>query len=425
MEKISIVGGRLIDPKNALDAPLDLHLAAGKVAALSAPGDIPDGFAAARRIDAAGSVVCPGLIDLSARLPGLESELAAAAAGGVTTIVCPPDVKPILDEPGLVERLVHRAGDFGGARLLPLGALTVGLRGEALAELGGLRRAGCIAFSQGNAAPIADTSVLLRAMQYAATFGHALHLQPQDAWLGNGVAHDGEIAARLGLPVVPVAAESIAIATALELMRASGARVHFTRLSSAAGVALCQAARDEGLPVSCDVGVHHLHLTENDIGYFDSAARFNPPLRSALDRSALRAAANSGLAAICSDHAPISADGKQLPFAEAEAGATGLELLLPLTLQWASEEKQPLSAAIARLTSQPAAILGIIAGELTPGAAADVCVFNPATTWQIGPRSLHSKGHSTPFSGQEVSGRVSVCLVGGRIVHGGMAAGGA
>ena len=417
--KISIKNGRLIDPKHGLDVPRDLHLADGRVAAISEPGKAPEGFADARVIDAAGRIVCPGLVDLAAHLPGLEGELAAAVAGGVTSLACPPDGRPPLDEPGLVERLVRRTADAGLARVLPVGALTVGLTGEALAELGSLARAGCVAFSQGSNSPIVDTQVLLRALQYATTFGYTLRLQPQDKYLArDGVAHDGEVASRLGLPGIPAAAESVAIATALELVRTTGARVHFTRLSSAAGVALLQRAREEGLPVSADIGIHHLHLTDMDIGYFDSAARFNPPLRAQRDREALAAAAASGLAAICSDHTPIDEDGKQLPFGEAEAGATALELLLPLTLKWAAAEKLPLATALARITCDPAAILGSPAGQLAVGAPADLCIFDPEALWKVSDDTLVSQGKNTPFQGCGMQGRVATTIVGGRVVFG-------
>ncbi|MFC5302219.1 dihydroorotase [Azospira restricta] len=415
-DKISIKNGRLVDPKSGVDGQLDLHLADGRVAAL---GAAPDGFAAARVIDAGGRVVCPGLIDLAARLPGLEGELAAAVAGGVTSLACPPDTRPPLDEPGLVERIVRRAHDAGLARVLPLGALTARLRGEALAELGSLARAGCVAFSQGNATP-ADTQVLLRALQYAATFGYPVWLRPQDKYLaGEGVAHDGEVAARLGLPGIPAAAEAVAVATALELARATGVRLHLARLSTAAGVELVRRARADGLAVTCDVGVHHLHLTEMDIGFFDSAARFEPPLRAQRDREALSAAAADGLAAICSDHTPVDADGKQLPFGEAEAGASGLELLLPLTLKWAAAAGVPLAQALARVTCDPAAILGCAGGELSVGAPADVCVFDAEAEWQVSAAGLRSEGKNTPFLGCGMQGRVAMTLVGGRVVFAG------
>lgn len=410
---LHIRNARLIDPKSGLDAPLDLFVADGRIAAIGEP---PTGFSAARRIDATGLIACPGLVDLSARLGGIEPELSAAVAGGVTSLACPPDSKPPLDEPGLVERLVRRSETLGLARVYPIGALTQELAGEKLAEMNTLSRAGCIAFSQARQ-PIVNTQLLLRAMQYAATFGYAVRLRPQDEFLAcEGVAHDGEVASRLGLTGIPVAAETVAIATALQLASQTKVRLHLSRLSSAAGVALVRAARHGGMQVTCDVAIHHLHLSEMDIGYFDSNARFDPPLRSSSDRDALRAAVSEGLAAICSDHTPVDADGKQLPFAEALPGATGLELLLPLTLLWATQEKLPLAVALARITTDPATILGLDAGSLSPGSPADICVFDPDEPWRVTPAALRSQGKNTPFLGYEMSGRVRLTLVGGRVV---------
>jgi dihydroorotase len=412
-QNIHIKNSRLIDPKNGIDAALDVFIANGRIAAI---GQAPAGFTADRVIDASRQIVCPGLVDLSARLAGIESELLAAVAGGVTALACPPDTNPPLDEPGLVERLVRRSETLGLAHVYPIGALTRQLAGEKLSELSGLTRAGCIAFSQAKQ-PIDDTQVLLRAMQYAATFGYAIRLRPQDHHLArDGVAHDGEVASRLGLTGIPVCAETIAIGTALQLARETGVRLHLSRISSAAGVALVREARRAGAAVTCDVTIHHLHLSDMDIGYFDSHARFDPPLRSGSDRDALRAAAADGLAAICSDHTPVDEDGKQLPFAEALPGATGLELLLPLTLKWAEEMKLPLSTALARITCDPAAILGIDAGALGIGSPADVCIFNPAAPWQVTPEALRSEGKNTPFLGYEMAGRVSTTLVDGRVV---------
>jgi dihydroorotase len=412
-QKIHVKNGRLIDPKNAIDSALDVFIVDGRIAAI---GQAPTGFTADRIIDASRQIVCPGLVDLSARLAGIESELLAAVAGGVTALACPPDTNPPLDEPGLVERLVRRSETLGLAHVYPIGALTRKLAGEKLSELSDLTRAGCIAFSQAKQ-PIDDTQVLLRAMQYAATFGYAIRLRPQDHHLArDGVAHDGEVASRLGLTGIPVCAETIAIGTALQLARETGVRLHLSRLSSAAGVALVREARRAGVMVTCDVTIHHLHLSEMDIGYFDSHARFDPPLRSGSDRDALRAAAADGLAAICSDHTPVDEDGKQLPFAEAVPGATGLELLLPLTLKWAEEMKLPLATALARITCDPAAILGIEAGALNVGSPANVCIFDPAETWRVTPETLHSEGKNTPFINYEMAGRVSTTLIDGRIV---------
>ena len=412
---IHIVGGRVIDPKNGFDQRADLYITEGRIAAI---GSAPNGFSATRVIDATDRVVCPGLVDLSARLGAVEPELAAAVAGGITSLACPPDTRPPLDEAGLVERIVRRSEAVGLARVYPIGALTQGLGGEKLAEIATLRKAGCIAFSQAQR-PLIDTQVLLRAMQYAATLGVTLHLQPQDHYLArDGVAHDGEVASRLGLGGIPVSAETVAIATALQLARSTGVRLHLMRLSSAAGVALVREAQAAGLAVSCDVSIHHLHLSENDIGYFDSHARFTPPLRAKDDQNALRLAVRDGVAALCSDHTPLSEDGKQVPFGEALPGASALELLLPLTLRWAEETRTPLATALARITCDPSAILGISSGSLTPGYPADICIFDPAATWRVSPERLQSRGKNTPFEGIEMTGRVVATLVDGHPVFG-------
>lgn len=413
---IEIRNGRVIDPQANIDRNTTLYIADGRIAGL---GEAPAGFVAGQSIDAACCVVCPGLIDLGARLNSIEAELAAAVAGGVTSVVVPPDADPPLDEPELADRLVHRGTEIGKARVLPLGALTLGLNGERLAELAGLKKAGCVAFSQANK-PVVDTEALLRAMEYAATFGFAVWLQPQDYWLSrNGIAHEGEVASRLGLAGIPVAAETIAIATIVQLVRDTGCRVHLTRLSSAAGVALLKAARAEGLPVTADVGVHHLLLTENDIGFFNPHARFCPPLRAQGDRQALSDAAASGLLALCSDHTPVGADDKLLPFGEAKPGATGLEVLLPLTLKWAEAAKLTLPQALARITSAPAEVLGLAGGNLAVGAAADICIFDPLADWQLTPETLKSRGKNSPWQGYMMTGKVRATLVGGKVVFGG------
>ena len=421
--RIAIVKGRLVDPKNRIDAKQDLFVADGKVAAV---GREPAGFRADRIIDASGRVVCPGLVDLAARLrePGfeykatLESEMLAAAAGGVTSLACPPDTDPPLDEPGLVEMLKHRARSLNLVHVYPVGALTARLAGERLTEMAELTDAGCVAFSHADA-PIPDTQVLWRAMQYASTFGFAVWLRPQDGFLArDGVAHDGEVATRLGLPAIPAFAESIAIATILRLARATGTRVHLCRLSTAEGVELVRTAKREGLAVTCDVSAHHLHLTEMDIGYFDSHCHVVPPFRSERDRDALRQGLAEGVVdALCSDHAPVDEDAKLIPFGESEPGATGLELLLPLALKWAAEADKPLALAIETVTSRPAAILGLRAGELSVGAEADVCVFDPDAPVKITAERLRSQGKNTPFLGYELAGQVRCTLVSGQVVY--------
>ena len=422
---ILIANGRVIDPANDVDRQLDVYVVDGKIAAL---GSAPAGFVAGRTIDASGLVVCPGLIDLAARLrePGfeyratLETEMEAAMAGGVTSLAIPPDTDPTLDEPGLVEMLTYRAKKLNRAHIYPVGALTLGLKGERLSEMAELVEAGCVAFSQANV-PILDNMVLLRALQYAATFGFRVWLQPIAPFLARGGhAHDGDVATRLGLAGIPVAAETVALYTYLELAKITGARLHITRLSSAAGLALVEQARAAGMDVSCDVSINHLHLCDEDIGYFDANCHLVPPLRSRADRDALaRGLAEGRIDALCSDHTPVDDDGKQMPFSESETGATGMELLLPLTLKWGREAGLTLSQALARVTSDAARIVGIVkAGHLAVGARADVCVFDPEAVVRIGREQLRSQGKNTPFLGYELPGQVRYTLVEGQVMFG-------
>lgn len=417
--KLLVKGGRVIDPASGRDAVGDVALADGCI--VDALAGKPD-----RVIDAKGLVVAPGLIDLAARLrePGdeykatLESEMDAAVAGGVTSLACPPDTDPPLDEPGLVDMLRRRAKALARARVYPVGALTVKLEGRQLTEMVQLADAGCVAFSQADTA-IADTQVLWRALQYAATFGFPVWLRAEDLWLAQGgVAHDGEVATRLGLAGIPVFAETVALATLLELVRATGARVHVCRISSAAGVAMLRRARHDGLPLSCDVGVHHVHLSDRDLGYFDAQCRLDPPLRSPRDRDALSAGLADGtIDCIVSDHTPVDEDRKHLPFAEADPGATGLELLLPLALKWGVQVKLNLAQTLARVTSAPARILGVDAGRIAPGAPADLVLFDPQAPFRVSAQALKSQGKNTPFLGLELAGRVRATIVAGEVVY--------
>lgn len=419
--KIHIKNGHLIDPKNKLDDKQDVFIAAGKIAGI---GKIPDGFVANQTIDATGLIVSPGFVDLSARLrePGskhkatLNSELLAAAAGGVTSLACPPDTNPVLDEPGLVEMLKYRAKQLNLAHVYPLGALTRQLEGRLLTEMHALTEAGCVGFSQADVA-MTDTQVLWRAFEYAATFGYTLFLRAEDYYLAkDGVAHDGEIASRLGLKGIPAAAEALTVASILRIAHETKTKIHLCRLSTAEGVDLVRNAKKQGVQVTADVSAQHCHLTDHDIGYFNAHANLKPPLRSTRDKNALCQGLKDGtIDAICSDHTPVDDDAKLLPFAEAEAGATGLELLLPLALKWSADNKASLFDAIAKITNQPASILAIEGGHLSVNADADIAIFNPHLEWKVDASQLKSQGKNTPFLGIPLFGRVQTTLLHGQI----------
>jgi dihydroorotase len=419
MARLAIVNGRVIDPASGHDAVAGVYVDGSRIVAI---GAAPAGFAADRTIDATGLVVSPGLVDLCARMrePGSEGalkvEMKAALAGGVTGVVTPPDTDPPLDEPSLVRMLRQRSREAAGARIYPLGALTAQLKGEAVAEIETLHETGCVAFMQTGALPH-DNSVLYQVLRYARTFDLPVWLRPvEDTLAGSGVAGAGAVAGRLGLPSVPVVAETVALHTIFEMQRAIGVRVHLCRLSSAAGIELVRQAKREGLPVTADVGIHHVHLTDVDIGFFDSNFRLDPPLRSQRDRDAIVAALADGtLDAICSDHAPVGSDDKLLPFGEAEPGATALETLLPLVLKWAREAKLPLARALARVTSEPARILGEDTGRLAIGGKADIVIFDPQAHWVVTDEALASSGKNTPFAGYELEGRACCTIVGGDV----------
>lgn len=418
---IHIKNGHVVDPENKLDAKLDVFIAQGKIVAID---KAPAGFKADETIDATDLIVAPGLVDLCARLrePGeeykatLTSELHAAVAGGITSLACPPDTDPVLDEPGLVEMLKYRAKQLNLTHVYPLGALTHQLQGKALSEMVELSRAGCVGFTQADKA-ITDTQVLWRAMEYAATFGFTLFLRPEEPYLAaGGVVHEGEVATRLGLKGIPAAAESLAIASLLKIAQETKAKIHLCRLSTAEGVELVRLAKQKGQAVTADVAAHHLHLTDMDIGFFNALAHIKPPLRSLRDKDALCAGVLDGtIDAICSDHTPVDDDAKLLPFAESEAGATGLELLLPLTLKWAEANKASMLEVITRISSAPAKIMGLTNTSLKVNNSADICIFNPKTYTKITASSLKSHGKNTPFLGLELAGKVHYTLVDGQI----------
>ncbi|GMQ91589.1 MAG: dihydroorotase [Gammaproteobacteria bacterium] len=419
-----IKSGRLIDPANNIDAKKDIFIdSKGFIVGI---GKAPEKFVAKKTIDASKKIVCPGLVDMRARLrePGLEykatieSETRAAVSAGITTLCCPPDTMPVIDTPAMAQMIQHRAWRFGLAFIHPIGALTQNLEGQRLADLEALDEAGCVGFSNAQR-PMADTLVLRRAMEYAASFDLTVFLHGQDHYLfSHGCVHEGEISTRLGLPGIPQAAETAGVARDLALIAQTRVRAHFCQLSSGVATDMVASAIKQGLPVSADVTAHHLHLTENDIGDFNTQCYVLPPLRSQRDRDKLRKALAKGtFSAICSDHQPHEADAKLAPFEDAEPGISALETLLPLTLRLVEENVLSMNEALSRLTIEPARILGIDSGHLGIGATADVCIFDPEQEWVLTEEGMQSRGRNTPFLGWPFKGRVSQTLVGGKVVY--------
>jgi dihydroorotase len=421
--RIHISGGRLVDPANHIDARLDLFIAGGRIAAL---GDAPDGFTSDIELDAAGLIIIPGLIDLCARLrePGqehkatIESECRAAAASGITTLCCPPDTSPVIDTPAVVELIRHRSRQAGGARVVSLGALTRGLKGEHLSEMSALKAAGCVGVSNA-LKPLASTLIQRRAFEYAATFDLTVFLHADDAALSaNGCLHEGHISTRLGLPGIPEAAETVAVARDLALIQQTGVRAHFCHLTTQRAVRMVARAQFDGTPVSADVAIPNLFLTELDAVDFGAHYHFIPPLRTQQDRDGLHAGLQGGaLSAICSDHHPHEPDAKLAPFPATAPGASGLDSLLPLTLKLVDENQLLLQDAVAHLTCGPATILNLPYGKLGVGSIADICIFDPRRHWRLDAGSMHSQGKNSPFLGWEMPAQVRFTLRDGNLIY--------
>lgn len=421
--KIQIKAGRIIDPANEVDAQQDIYIDKGLIAAI---GQTPEGFVADQVIDASSQIVIPGLIDLQARLrePGqehkgtIESETRAAASGGITTLCCPPDTTPIIDNPAVAKLILERAKQTNRVHVLPIGALTTGLKGEYLSEMHTLHEAGCIAFSNSDA-PISNTLVLRRAMEYASSHGLTLFMHASDKWLASGgVAHEGPVGLRMGLAGIPESAETVEVARVLALVEQTGARVHFGQLSTARAVEMLRQARQKGMPVSADVAAHQLHLTEMDLLDYNSYCHVLPPLRSQRDRDALRAGLKDGtISAICSDHQPHDVDAKQAPFADTEAGISALETMLALSLRLVDDGQLELREAIAGLTHKPAQILGLNSGHLSTGSRADICIFDPLSHWSLDENNMQSQGKNSPFLGWDFKGQVTHTLLAGKLSY--------
>ncbi len=420
---ISIINGRLIDPANQIDEQVDIHVSQGRILAI---GDRPSGFEPEQIIDASGKVVCPGLVDLSARLrePGQEhkstiaSETRAAAKGGITTLICPPDTDPVIDTPAVMELVRRKAKQSGYARVLAIAALTQRLAGKELSEMAALQEAGSVAASNAGH-PLGNTLIERRALEYAATFGIKVFIKPEDPHLRNeGCVHEGVIAARLGLPGFPEAAETVAVARDIALAEATGAHIHFQGISTAKGVKKIKRACHDGINLSIDVSAHQLHLTEMDIDDFNTSCHVDPPLRTLADRDALRkAVAEGSIQAICSDHQPHEPDAKDMPFPDSEAGISALETLLPLTLKLVQEKVMDLPTALERVTIAPARIAGLPFGRLDAGRSADICIFDPEAHWILSEENMLSQGKNTPFLNWEFTGLVTHTLFEGRVTY--------
>jgi len=421
--RLKISNGRIIDPANNIDQTDNLFIDGGLIAGI---GKSLKYFKVEQEIDATDQIVCPGLIDLCARLrePGEEhkatiaSETTAAVTSGITSICCPPDTIPVIDTPAVAELIFQHASINKKSKVFPLGALTHGLKGETLAEMDALKNAGCIGVSNANA-PIVDTEVLRRALEYAVTCDITVHLYCEDDYLrNNGVAHEGPVSTRLGLPAIPETAETVAVSRALLLVEQTGARVHFCRISTARSIELLEDAKSRGLDITADVGITHLHLTELDVGSFNTNCFVLPPLRSQRDKEGLRAGlANGTITSICSDHQPHDTDAKSAPFSMTEPGASTIEMLLPLTLQLVRDKTLTLQQALAALTSSPAKIAGITAGSLSIGSPADVCIFDPEVSWIVERESLLSAGKNTPFASWEMTGKVTQTILDGKLIY--------
>ena len=424
MKNLIIKNGKLLDPKNQINRIADIHIVNGKIAEI-APADslhLPD---STQIIDASNLTIIPGIVDCCTRIrePGLEqkatihSETIAATKAGITTLCCPPDTDPVIDEPAVVELINQKTAFTAHSKVVTLGALTTGLHGEHLSEMFALQQAGCVGLSNCRK-PVDNSLILKRAFAYAATFDITVFIEPDEYSLSiGGCAHEGKIATRLGLKGIPVSAETIAIGRALELVAETGVSAHFGRLSSALGVEIIERAKNEHLAITADVSAHQLHLTEHDISSFNSACHAIPPLRSQRDQEALKnAIANDTIDAICSDHQPHDIDAKQSPFASTEAGISALETLLPLCLRLVLDGPVTMDKIISKLTCFPARIIGIDAGTLSIGKNADICIFDENEDWQLTNNSINSNGKNTPFLGWNFQGKVKYTIIDGNVL---------
>lgn len=421
--KLEILNGHLVDPKNEIDQLTNVFIADGKVAAI---GEHPDGWQADQTIEATNKLVLPGLVELSASLrePGqehkatIQSETQAAVAAGITSLACLPSTDPVVDTPAQVELIEQLANSSGFCRVYVIGALTAGLKGESLSEMAALKAAGCIGVSN-VLQPVKNSLVLRRAMEYASSQDLTIFTYPVDHDLANnGCVHEGLTSSRLGLPAIPSAAETAAVAFQLALIEELNVRAHFCRLSTQRAVNMIARARYNNLPITADTSVLHLFLTDQDIQGFDGLYHNLPPFRTHEDREGLRKGLQAGsLSAICADHQPHEIEAKLAPFQSTEPGSSTLETLLPLVLELVHEELLSLNEAIRLVTQRPAEILGIPAGSLSAGEPADVCIVDADFSWTLSNETMRSRGKNTPLLGNQLKGCVTHTILGGKLVY--------
>lgn len=420
--KLEILNGHLVDPGNEIDQVADVFIADRKVVAVSKP---PAAWQADQTINAANKLVLPGLVELSASLrePGQEhkatirSETRAAAAAGITSLACLPTTDPVVDSPAQIELIEQLSQDSGHCQVHVIGALTKGLKGESLSEMATLKAAGCAGVTN-VLHPLKSSLVLRRALEYASSQALTVFTYPQDHELANnGCVHEGLTCSRLGLPGIPAAAETAALAFHLALIEDLNVRTHFCRISTLRAVNMIARAREDNLPVTADASILHLFLTDQDIQDFDGLCHNLPPYRTQQDREGLRRGVRDGaLSAICADHQPHEIEAKLAPFQSTEPGSSTLETLLPLVLELVHEKVLDLSEAVRRITQQPAEILGIGAGNLSVGGRADACVVDPELDWILSSETLHSRGKNTPLLGRRLKGRVTHTIFDGKPV---------
>jgi dihydroorotase len=423
---VLLANARIVDPSRDFDGPGDVLIADGVIRdarrGIGAAG-VPEGTDI---VNCAGMIVAPGLVDMRAFVgePGLghretfASASQAAATGGITTIICQPDTEPVIDNSATVDFVLRRARDTAIVNIHPMAALTKGLRGREMTEIGLLKAAGAVAFTDG-ARSVTNAQVMRRTLTYARDFDALIvhHTEDPDL-IGEGVMNEGEFAARLGLEGIPDTAEAVMLERDMRLVALTGSRYHAASLSCVASLEILQRAREAGLSVSAAVSINHVTLNENDIGPYRTFLKLSPPLRTETDRQALVAAVASGLIdVIMSDHNPQDVEVKRLPFAEAAAGAVGLQTMLPAALRLIHNGEMDWKTLIRAMSTRPAELMGLPGGSLRPGSPADVIVIDPDTPWILDRNDLKSLCKNTPFDEARFSGRVMRTIVGGRTVY--------